>query len=243
MSSAGSQGLMAKTWYGSFPRGALRQGRNAAPPPRWGCAMVYAAGAARPRSAGALFLGTSDRAASSRATAACISLMITCLRADCRWISRTERVLRQARYAKGSSTAQSRCVPLRAQCPLTARAGFRCGHTGTASDQRRVSVQRESDQSHHNHHRCDDCDNGAIAPLAISIPAVRHRFSSLRAYGIAYGSERPRGGVPSVDDNLGLVQNENQHDHDGYDAADDGTAAPGSSMVYRVGRVGLPLVE
>jgi hypothetical protein len=42
MSSAGSQGLMAKTWYGSFPRGALRQGRNAAPPPRWGCAMVYA---------------------------------------------------------------------------------------------------------------------------------------------------------------------------------------------------------
>ena len=29
-SSAGSQGLMAKTWYGSFPRGALRQSRNAA---------------------------------------------------------------------------------------------------------------------------------------------------------------------------------------------------------------------
>jgi hypothetical protein len=106
---------MAKTWYGSLPSWCApsRSKRGAAS--SFGLRNRLCSWRSKSAIRWGIVFGTSDRAASSRATAACISLMITCLRPDCTWISRTERVLRQARCAKGSSTAQSRCVPLRAQ--------------------------------------------------------------------------------------------------------------------------------
>ena len=55
-------------------------------------------------------------------------------------------------------------------------------------------------------------------------------------------ARRRRRGSASVRDNSAhFVDDETQHDHDRYDGADDGTAAPGSSTGWRqVGRARLP---
>jgi hypothetical protein len=55
----------------------------------------------------------------------------------------------------------------RARRTFAGRAGLRCGHTQTGSDQRRLSVQREGGHNHHNYHRSDDPQKGSIAPLTI----------------------------------------------------------------------------
>jgi hypothetical protein len=54
-------------------------------------------------------------------------------------------------------------------------------------------------------------------------------------------ARRRRSGSASVRDNSAhFVDDETQHDHDRYDGADDGTAAPGSSTGWpRVGPAGL----
>jgi hypothetical protein len=57
---------------------------------------------------------------------------------------------------------------------------------------------------------------------------------------LAGRARRRRSGSTSVRDNLAhLVDHETQHDHARYDGADDGTAAPCSSTVARVGPAGL----